>query len=1026
MPQAMVAALVNWGLSQAMATFVVNFALSVVVNKIFSPSPKEPERQKDPGVDQRVNPDTANKLPIIYGKNRVRGTIIMAELSEDNNTMAYIIALGEGAINSVGLARYEGNELTLDGDINIGLRSVTAATDIDGVSQPYIVGNLRLRAYPDGGACSEMESFSSAWASKTRTMPNTPYIYVELDYDREEGVTGLGDLSFDVEGKKIRTLTSGSLSTTRTYSTNPAEIIVDYMTDNVSGLSLADTDLDLFSFQEMKDFCDQLITYTDTNGDSQTAKRYTCNGTINTNTSTNSNLSNLMIAYQTALSYNQGKFAVTVDKAKTATKQLDSNDFLGGISLTDAGFDDLINKLTLRYRSVKNNYKDDQVVLESPSSVKNQNEPLLERTVELPFTSNSVEAERAGSIIMNQSRSSLGVKFRVSIEHIDLQCGDIIGITDETTGFQGELFRVMSIMEINENLTTLEVTAVEYEAANYTDLTLAEREDAVDTNLLSPNKISVVSNISAEDTLQDLPAIYVSWNAADTGFVDHYELRYKKSTDTVYQTKTMSSTNYTLTGLESNTTYNVGVRSFSSLGRSSEWVDTTETTLNRNPASPTNMTAVEEIFNTNQAAGIRSKLTLDWDSVPESGSTFNSLTHIIYKRLASETEWEFVGTTTNTSFIFEDLKPDVYDFKVEPKSLIGFIGTATVVSNINVVGLTAAPADVTGFQINPNGDNALLTWDKSEELDVLFGGTVQIRYNPNIDVSATWETSQILVGSLSGTTTSKTVPLVRGTYFIKFVDSGGRESETAPLITNTFEPTNFNIVAITDEADNNFAGTLTDMTYTSATNTITTGVGVTSGTYTFEDYIDLGSVQTVRITPEYQATAFTRGSSFCDITSGLCTISTFCEAAPKSSIKYEIRTTDNDPAGTPVWSDWAPLLTGNYRNRAFEFRVVASVDTDNDAISFTSLGINLDIKDKRQIGSATSSAAADTTVTFADSGFFAGLLGTTLPKIGVNIIGGSSGDNVVISNRSATTFDFSVYNAGSRVVRDIDWQAIGQ
>jgi hypothetical protein len=438
------------------------------------------------------------------------------------------------------------------------------------------------------------------------------------------------------------------------------------------------------------------------------------------------------------------------------------------------------------------------------------------------------------------------------------------------------------------------------------------------------------------------------------------------------------------------------------------------------------LSATEEIFNTNQAAGIRSRLLLEWTISPVSGETFGASSAIIYKRLAGDTTWIFVGTTTNTSYVFEDLKPDVYDFKVEPKSFVGTFGEEAIITNVNVVGLTAAPADVTGFQINPNGDNALLTWDKSDELDVLFGGTVQIRYNPNIDVSATWETSQILVGSLSGTTTSKTVPLVRGTYFIKFVDSGGRESENAPLITNTFEPTNFNIVAITDEADDNFSGTLTDFTYDSGINTITTDVGVTSATYTFADYIDLGNVQTVRITPEYQATAFTRGSSFCDITSGLCTLNTFCEAAPKSSIRYEIRTTDNDPSGTPVWSDWAPLLTGNYRNRAFEFRVVASVETDNDAVSFTSLGINLDIKDKRQIGSATSSTTADTTVVFADSGFFAGLLGTTLPKIGVNIIGGSAGDNVVISNRSATTFDFSVYNGGSRVVRDVDWQAIGQ
>ena len=155
-----VAAVLGGGaIATAVATFAVNFAISAVIGAVFGPD--EPDRSdrpasKDAGVDTRVSPNQTNKLPIIYGESRVRGTVVMADMSSDNQRMAYIIALGEGNINHVSNVYWEDKTLSLDGDVLTGTRGVTGAVDSDGTSHSFLNGNLFIRVFPDGGLCTPM------------------------------------------------------------------------------------------------------------------------------------------------------------------------------------------------------------------------------------------------------------------------------------------------------------------------------------------------------------------------------------------------------------------------------------------------------------------------------------------------------------------------------------------------------------------------------------------------------------------------------------------------------------------------------------------------------------------------------------------------------------------------------------------------------------------------------------------------------------------------------------------------------
>ena len=269
------------GLAAAVASVAINVAVSYVVNKLFQPDRPGPGPSiADPGVKQRIPSDTANKLPVIYGAQRMRGTIIFADISSNNQRMDFIIALAEGPVRSIGAPHWDDNEIELNGDrnriftnenqrtsIRPTLWSVTRTRDSFGsgpARTDFLNGNMRVAFYPNGGRCGYMEDFSQRWRANgvNRAMPNVAYVYVRLNYNRDDNVTGLtNDLSFAVQGRTVRQIASaaGPTNNTEHESTNPAECALDYLTNPRYGAGLDDASINMEQFFAWEQFCDENV-----------------------------------------------------------------------------------------------------------------------------------------------------------------------------------------------------------------------------------------------------------------------------------------------------------------------------------------------------------------------------------------------------------------------------------------------------------------------------------------------------------------------------------------------------------------------------------------------------------------------------------------------------------------------------------------------------------------------------------------------------------------------------------------------
>ena len=98
-----------------------------------------------------------------------------------------------------------------------------------------------------------------------------------------------------------------------------------------------------------------------------------------------------------------------------------------------------------------------------------------------------------------------------------------------------------------------------------------------------------------------------------------------------------------------------------------------------------------------------------------------------------------------------------------------------------------------------------------------------------------------------------------------------------------------------------------------------------------------------------------------------------------------------------AWGDWQKFLVGDYRARAFKFRLKAWSDFATRYVYADALHIGIDMPERVERGDGVSIASEGTAITFA-------VPFLVRPQIGVAIESASSGDTVKLSSQSETGF----------------------
>ena len=434
------------------------------------------QQSKDPGVKVQLPPATDHRIPVFYGRVNSGGIAVDAEIKNRNNTMVYVFVIGEKTdsgtytVNKI----YRGDS-TLNFSGGYGSTtssSVISITDPNATSSTNVNGKMRCRVYA-GNAQSSVNQIFPASGTKVAAQSLTTkidsstnyeglvYAVFEVDFDRENGLTDSGQLTFDI---------TNSLS-------EPSNVLLDYCLNSRYGAGLSSDDLDTASFDDMYDYSTEQVAYTTSLGVGATHDRWKINGMLSTYVPVKDNIDQICQSAATFFTYNPkvGKFSVIPNRAattaeKTAAFVFDDDNIISGISTSETELYSMYNQIEAEYPEVERKDQTTIAVIDTPSGDRNTNEPDNPLQVRYNLINDKPRTHNLANIDLKQSRTSKVLEFDATYEALQVDVGDVVKVTNSKYGFNEKLFRMMRSVEkeSEEGMLSVNSLLLEYDDDVYT------------------------------------------------------------------------------------------------------------------------------------------------------------------------------------------------------------------------------------------------------------------------------------------------------------------------------------------------------------------------------------------------------------------------------------------------------------------------------------------------------------------------------------------------------------------------------
>jgi predicted phage tail protein len=835
--------------------------------------------------------------------------------------------------------------------------------------------------------------------------PNSAVIGIRLDSQQFQSVP---TRYYDVRGIKVQ-IPSNYNPATRAYtgawdgtfsvawSDNPAWVFYDLLTNARYGLGgyLAEDQIDKWALYTIARYCDELVP----DGFGGSEPRFTCNLCIADAAEAYQVMQNLASVFRGMLYWSAGAVTATQDSPQDAAALFTRANVENGIFTYQGASAKARHSVALvTWNDPADFYRQKVEYVEDQEAIARFG---IQQTNIVAFGCTSrAQAHRLGKwLLYTEQNESESVTFVTGLEGVAGRPGQIIKLADPTRAGQRMAGRIRSasssVVRVDQDL----VGAI---SGSLLSVMLANG---------SVEERTVIGSSGRAITVQ--PPFTSAPNAQSVWMLASSEI--EPQTFRVIGVKEEGEGRYTVSAIR----HDPGKFAFIEDGIALE--AKSYSALKQAPSSPSSLLVTESLYQS--TTEVKAKASVSWERVDHAAS------YIVRYRFDNNNFVEFPETQFTEQEIL-DVQPGTYTIQVTAINAIGKRSVPTEITQ-SLLGKTAPPSDVQLFSMIPNQGHAYLTWAKASDLDVLVGGQVRIRFTPRTTGQA-WSDAVDIIPAVAGSATSAIAPLLAGTYMAKFLDSSGVYSESEALIVTTIpEALALNVVQTLTESPT-FPGTKTDMLVDTTLGALSLASGMLiddypeidlvgdwdfpgqilfSGEYLFQNTVDLGGVWATNIMASIDLEAYNLGNI---IDSRFSPIDSWedidGETVADVNAAVYVRTTEDNPSGTPTWSDWKPIHAGSYSARGFQFKLVASTASPDHNLRIVGLSVTLDLDDRVVEQNGLSSGLGTTyRVNFAQP-FYA------TPSISITGDAMGTGDYFTISNKSASGFDIVFKNAGGSIV----------
>ena len=548
-------------------------------------------------------PSSSRGIPVIYGMRRVGGTITALSSSGSNNEFLDLaLVLGEGQLSSLKKIFLDDVEIL---DFNTSTSPAISPSsfsthqiyygkfaDYEDPSDGTITNTWHIAVEffdgRDDQTASDLLLLNSDFDSTMRGR-GVGYLAIRLRYNADV-YTSLPTVNCLVQGRKVRSVdSSGNISSTFSYSANPAFCLLDYLTNSRFGKGVPDDDIDGSTFYTASQVADTSVTplssgeVTDpSDGSSQTSiNLMSLCIFLDTRNKILDNMRGILTSCRGFLTFSAGKYKLTIENTGTASITLDESDIIGGIQIKSEDKSIKYNRVIIDFADIDRAFRTSTASFppndDTSLPTADQHSTLLNadgnELLEGRFSYNGItsfyQAEEHAEIILRRSRNSLRVSLKATGNAMDLTVGDIVNVTHATPSFSAKPFRVSGVVLNKDN--TVNLNLVEHQNDFYTYGTKQIPEVIGDSTL--PNPLSIENpSLTATDELISLfdgsvvSKLSVNVSSNDK-FVSEYEVQIKVSTDSNFFTIGRSTNNiFEFYPVIEGEIYDIRARAINSLG----------------------------------------------------------------------------------------------------------------------------------------------------------------------------------------------------------------------------------------------------------------------------------------------------------------------------------------------------------------------------------------------------------------------------------------------------------------------------
>lgn len=678
-------------------------------------------------------------LPVIYGKRRIGGTRAFIATGPatktggvDANTYLYVcLVLCEGEIhlirNDTGI--YIDDELVSFTGTGATLTSQTGTRIGDRIKVQRFYGR------DDGKDATQTLTYSTLLAehpdwTSAHALKGVAYLALRFEYDQNV-FRSIPTVNAEVFGRPLY----DPFTQTTYYSSNPALILRDYLTNTRYGKGLPSSAIDDTSFTAAKNHLDLTVLEFDYSTTQVNVNPFGCR--IDTSKTVFSNVKELLQGMRGLLPYREGKYSLLIDKSEAVDStnfQLHPGNITSDIAVQQAGKKQRYNRVIAKFVNPEADYQLDTAMWPEKGDsdyddyLEEDNDEELIKNITINTLIKYSAVRDLCRVILLASRTNVNaVQLTATSEAMDVSVGDIVVLEHPSLGWTGTAKQNMRVVDTQiTDDGDVKLSLIEYNSSIYQWQAAGAPPDNLSTDLPDMTEAPAPTNLTAtESTVIDgdgkvVPSVDLSWTAADTAFVEEYHVQWKKDSQSIYVNESRTvNTQLDIFNLEFNpdspVTYDFRVRTMNTANVYSDFVETTEI-INGDDTPPANVTNLS-------ARGDFEGIVVQWTNPADKDFSHTEI-HSVTSNTEPAESADPTVSVMGEQFVEYDLEPDTQKYYFA--RTVDRSGNKSDFSSAVTATATAIRIKNLGLLLNQNGyptDLNVSEIKEGEEYEVLTLGT---------------------------------------------------------------------------------------------------------------------------------------------------------------------------------------------------------------------------------------------------------------------------------------------------------------